>query len=346
MSNKENTSEEIDLGQLFKLIGEAFAKLFRFIVSIFKGIFHLIILFLQFIQKHFIKFAIAGVIGLGIGWYWDSVSEPVYRSSMVVEPNFNSAQQLYNNIQFYNELADKEENRALAQALVIGDSLAQTIKKITIESFSDNTQKIKQFSNFIQELDTVSRKLVDYRDYLDNFNDINSKFHKIQIEATSPTVAKKCQKAIVRSIENNEYFLLQKKVNEINISLRDSLVEKQLVEIDSLQNFYKKIKIAEANKPSGTTSINLAEKTSNSTSEIDLLLQAKLLKDEKVKLNNLRVNTENTINVISDFPRRGALVNDFFRSKKVLLPLILIGLVLFILIILSINTFLKNYNEK
>ncbi|MBQ4801429.1 hypothetical protein J8L88_01100 [Aquimarina sp. MMG015] len=347
MSNKENTSEEIDLGQLFRLIGDVFNKLMLFIRKTFYGLFHLVILFLQFIRLHFIKFVIAGVFGSVLGWYWDSVSEPVYVSSMVIEPNFSSAQQLYNNIEFYNELADKEENRVLSQELVIGDSLAKTIKGITIESFSDNTQKIRQFSSFIQELDTVSRKLVDYKDYLENFNDINSKFHKIQIKATSPIVAKKCQNAIVRSIENNEYFQLQKKVNDINIALKDSLIEKQLTEIDSLQGFYKKIKIVEANKPMGSTNISLSEQASNErNSEINLLLQSKSLQDEKIRLNNLQANTENTINVISDFPSRGALVNDFLRSKKFLLPLIFIGLLFFSLILLSLNKFLKNYNQN
>ncbi|WP_299434156.1 hypothetical protein [uncultured Aquimarina sp.] len=345
MSSKENTSEEIDLGQLFKLIGDGFNRLFTFIVNIFKGIFHSIILFLQFIRRHFLKFAIAGCVGLVTGWYWDSISEPIYGSSMIVEPNFNSVQQLYNNIEFYNELAIKRESKALAQALSIPDSFALTIKKIKIESFSDKTQKIRQFSEFIQELDTVSRKLVDYEDYLNNFNDINAKFHRIQIEATNPIAAKKCQKTIVRSIENNEYFLLQKNVNDVNIALRDSLIEKQLIEIDSLQDFYKKIKILEANKSVSSTSINLAKESSSSASEIDLLVQSKLLKEEKVRLNNLKANTKSTINVISDFPEKGALINDLVTQKKVLLPIAFIVLTFIALILLSINKYLKEYNK-
>ena len=40
MSNKENTSEEIDLGQLFKIIGDGFKKLFQLIGNIFKGLFN------------------------------------------------------------------------------------------------------------------------------------------------------------------------------------------------------------------------------------------------------------------------------------------------------------------
>ena len=123
MSNElpqPQASEEVDLGQLFKLIGNDFNKFFRFIASIFKGLFHLIILFLLFIQKHFIKFTVVGIIGLAIGIYLDLNKETNYISTMVVEPNFNSVQQLYNNIGFYNELAGAQDSTALAEAFIIG----------------------------------------------------------------------------------------------------------------------------------------------------------------------------------------------------------------------------------
>ncbi len=346
MSAQENTSEEIDLGQLFKLIGNTFDKFFRFLGNIFKGIFHFLIVFLQFIQKHFLKFAVAGVVGIAAGGYLDYSADKVYQSSMIVEPNFNSVQQLYNNIEFYNELAQEEEFEALEEALEIHDTLARSLKKFTIESFSDQTQKIKQFSEFIQGLDTISQKMVNYDDYLKNFNNINAKFHKITIEAKNAKVAKKCQSILLRSIENNQYFRLQKEINEINLALQDSIVARQLTEIDSLQKFYRKIKTLEASKPEGSTSINLGEGESKGTPEVELLSQIKLLKNELVVLNNKKANTQSTINIISAFPNKGVLINDFFKKKMVLLPIFLCGVVFVILMLLSINRFLKNYNPE
>ncbi len=346
MSNKENTSEEIDLGQLFTLIGNVFNKFFQFVGNILKGLFHYLIVFLQFVQRHFWKFTIAAFIGLIGGGYWDYVSEPVYKSSMVVEPNFNSVQQLYNNIEFYNELAEEEEYESLAEALKISLEDATSMKEFSIESFSDQTQKIKQFSDFIQELDTLSQKMVDYEDYLKNFNNINAKFHKITIESRNPKVAKNSQYAIVSSIENNQYFRLQKQINEVNLSLQDSIIGRQMEEIDSLQKFYRKIQTLEASKPEGATSINLAEGRSEKTPEIELLDQIKQLKTEIVELNDKKANTSNTINIISAFPNKGVLVNDFFKRKIVLLPLLLIGTVFLFLFLISLNTFLKGYGKE
>ncbi|MEW7279400.1 hypothetical protein ABW636_12470 [Aquimarina sp. 2201CG1-2-11] len=347
METRQNTSDEVDLGQLFEQVGKALNKFFRSIEYFFKRIFNVIMLFLKFLRTHFLKFILATIIGAIFGAYLDSKSLPIYRSSMIIEPNFNSAQQLYNNIEFYNQLAKQEETKALAEAFMISDEEAKHIKNIRIESFSDQTQRIKQFSEFISELDSISQKQVDYKDYLENFNNINAKFHKIEIEASNPEIARKCQKTIVTSIEYNEYFTLQKEINDRNIAVKDSIIIQQQKEIMGLQEFYKKLKILEAQKPDGrTTSISLAENQTENAVEIELLRQARELKDEKVEINNEKANTKNTINVISEFPFRGALVNDFLRKKIIVMPLVLIVLLFFILALIELNKFIINYNHK
>ncbi len=320
-----------------------FNRFFRFIASIFKGLFNLLIGFLLFIQKHFIKFAIAGIVGIGGGIYWDSVSDPVYRSSMVVEPNFNSAQQLYNNIEFYNELTKQEEFETLGNTLKISTEEAGNLKKFEVESFSDKSQKMQQFSEFIQSLDTISQKLVDYDDYLKNFNNINAKFHRITVEAENASIAKKLQDPIVKSIEANEYFKKQKEINDANIDLSDSLYQKQLIEIDSLQRFYREVKRLEAGKPEGTTSISMGGTKESDSDEIKLLEQEEIIKKGLVELNTEKANTQNTINVISNFPNKGVEIGDWYRRKMVLLPLLLIGLIFGFLILTELNKYLKKF---
>ena len=347
MTTKHNTSDEIDLGQLFIQLGNVLNKCLRSIENFFKRIFHVIMLFLGFLREHSVKLTLATIIGAIFGVYLDSKSLPVYRSSMIIEPNFNSAQQLYNNIGFYNQLAEQEENKALAEAFRISEEEAKHIKHIKIESFSDQTQRIKQFSAFISELDSISQKQVDYEDYLKNFNNINAKFHKIEIEASNSEIARKCQKTIVTSIEDNEYFTLQKEINDRYIAVKDSIITQQQKEIMDLQEFYKKLKILEAQKSNrGTTSINLAENQTENTVEIELLRQARELKDEKVEINNEKANTKNTINIISEFPFKGALVNDFLRKKIVVMPLVLIALLFFTLALIELNKFIINYDRK
>ena len=183
-------SEEVDLGQLFKLIGNAFNRFFRFIASIFIGIFHVIILFLIFLQKHFIKFAVIGIIGLATGIYIDLIKETKYISTMVVEPNFNSVQQLYNNVSFYNELAGAQDSIALSEAFNISKNEAASIKEFKVESYSDENQKVQLFDKFVRSLDTTTQKTIDMEAYLKNFNSLDARFHTISVIATNNSIGR------------------------------------------------------------------------------------------------------------------------------------------------------------
>ncbi len=347
MSDKQQqSSEEIDLGQLFQLIGNAFKKLFNFIASIFKGIFHFIMLFLLFIQKHFIKFVIAGVIGIGLGIYLDSKKEQKYISSMVVEPNFNSVQQLYNNIDFYNELAKAKDSVALSNALKITSTEAASIKELIIESYSDENQKIKLFDQFIRELDTTTVKNLDFEAYLKNFNTFDARFHKINLISTDSRVAKKAQPEIVKSISNNGYFKEQKATNDNNIILQDSIYKQQLDEIVSLQQLYKSVMEKEAAKEMQGTNINLAENSRSQSKEIELLKERDLLKEKIVKLNQERADKTSILNVISDFPTRGVELGGFVNQYKFILPILLVSLLLVFFLLLELNKALKQYNKE
>lgn len=340
-------SEEIDLGQLFKLIGDGFKKLFNFIGSIFNGIFGGIISFLLFIQRHFIKFVVAGVVGVAAGIALDITKEPVYVSTMVVEPNFQSSQQLYNNINFYNELTRSEDSVALAEALGIEVAEAATIKEFSVESYSDENQKVQLFDEFIKSLDSTTRKAIDMELFLENFNSFDAKYHNIVVKATNSMVAKKLQGPIISSISFNQYFLNLKNTQTKNIELQRGILANQMSEIDSLQLLYKNVMIKEADKPQQGTSISLGDQgTSQQSREMDLINKIDNIKQEMVTLNQLEANKSNILNVISDFPRRGVEEKGIFKSYKFLVPAFFIALLLFILSVLELNKFLKQYNAS
>ena len=344
--SSSSPSEEVDLGQLFQLIGNAFRKLFLFIGSIFKGIFGIILLFLFFIQKHFLKFVIAGVVGLAIGVYVDMTKEPEFISTMVVEPNFNSVQQLYNNVNFYNELAEAEDSTALAEALDISIREASSIKEFNVESYSDENQKVLLFDKFVRSLDTTTQKAIDMEAYLKNFNSFDARFHTISVTATNNGIAKKLQPSIINSISRNDYFNLQKEISDINIKLQDSIYTKQIIEIDSLQLLYKRVMLKEADKPMQGTNISLGENGNKENKELSLINKMEELKTSLVELNEEKANKSSILNVISAFPRKGVEVKGIFKSYKFIIPSLLIIFTLGILALLSLNTYLKNHKKE
>ena len=343
---QQNNSDEIDLGQLFQMIGRGFQKFFNFIASIFKGIFHLIMLFLLFVQKNIVVIGAALIIGGVGGFVLDSITPEKYISRMVVEPNFNSVQQLYNNIAFYNDLAKAQDSVALATALNITEHEAASIKEIFTDSYSDENQKIKLFDQFIKELDTTTIKAIDYENYLQNFNSMDARFHQISLISTDNRVAKKAPPAIINSISVNEYFKLQKRINDENLKLQEEIYKNQLAEIDSLQSLYRTVLVKEADKPMQGTSINLAEGGESKGRELALVQEKDVLKEKLVELNEERANKSTIINVISDFPTRGVELKGIWNSYKFKLPVFLLILVLGALALLELNRYLKTYNQK
>lgn len=342
----KNSSDEIDLGQLFQMIGRGFQKFFNFIGSIFKGLFHLIILLLLFIQKNIIVLASAAVIGAIGGYFLDNYLPEKYISKMVVEPNFNSVQQLYNNIDFYNDLAKAKDSSALATALNIGISDAASIKKIFVDSYSDENQKIRLFDDFIKELDTTTIKTIDFENYLKNFNSLDARFHQISVISTNNQVAKKMQDAIITSISVNDYFKLQKKINDENLDLQERIYNQQLREIDSLQKLYKTVLVKEADKPMQGTNINLAENGESQNKELALVQEREVLKERMVELNEERANKSSIINVISDFPSRGVEQKGLWNRYLFLLPIILLSLIVILLLTLRLNRYLSEYRTN
>lgn len=342
----QNTPDEIDLGQLFQVIGRGFQKFFNFIGNIFKGLFHLLMLFLLFLQKHFIILGTTLVLGGVAGYFLDTITPEKYVSKMVVEPNFNSVQQLYNNLDFYNDLAMAQDSSALATALNITEREAASIKEIFADSYSDENQKIKLFDEFIKELDSTTIKTIDFENYLKNFNSLDARFHQISVISTDNRVAKKMQPAIINSISVNDYFKLQKKINDENLKLQEEIYKQQLIEIDSLQSLYRTVLVKEADKPMQGTNISLAEGGESKNRELALVQEKDVLKEKLVELNEERANKSTIINVISDFPTRGVEMKGIWNSYKFKLPILLLVAMLAVLGIINLNKFLRTYKKN
>jgi hypothetical protein len=289
---------------------------------------------------------IVGIVGIALGFYLDSIKEPVFTSSMIVEPNFNSAQQLYNNIGFYNELAKAKDSVALSEALDISVAEAATIKELSVESYADENQKVQLFDAFVKSLDTTTRKTIDMEKYLKNFNSIDARFHTITVLATNNTIAKKVQPTILNSISRNIYFQLQQSTNDKNLDLQDSIYKKQLVEVDSLQRLYKRVMEKQAENPLQGTNINLGDNTTDDNKELALINQVDKFKESLVRLNLERANKSSILNVISAFPRQGVELKGFSNSYKLLIPVLLVGLLVGILALLQLNSFLIDYKTK
>lgn len=343
-TNKKNTEEEVDLGSLFVIIGRGFSKLFNFIAKIFKGLFHLLVLFLIFIKKHFIKLAIAGVLGGLIGGYFHFKKEDAYISSMVIQPNYKSAGQLYFGINYYNNLIKQEETNKLAEVFNISNEEAISLKKITIEPIINENDIINSFDEAMRKLDTLAVESYTFKDYKTAFTHIDYKFHVIEVTSADKDIFSLLKPAIVNILKNNEYFSRVVKLNVENYNRSDSIFRQDLSSLDSLSKVYMKAIIEESKKDFKGTNIDLGN-SENVDKELELYTTKRDINGAIIYNSRDRAERLEIVNVISDFQPVGEKVKGLENNLAVLGFVSFIGLMFFFLLLVELNKFLENYKK-
>ena len=227
-ANQKNNEEEVDLGSLFVIIGKGFSSLFNFIGNIFKGIFHFIISVLIFFKENIIKIGVSAIIGLVAGLFIEIKSPKKYGSELLVEPNFKSARQLYNNVSYYNDLVKQKDTAALQRTFNIDKESAASLKKFEIEPLRVDRDLINSYNDLILSVDTLTIKSYEYDNFKATFTDYDYKLHKVTVIAEKNNVFDKLDDVIISSVVNNAYFNRLKVLTNENLNAYDYTMAKIL----------------------------------------------------------------------------------------------------------------------
>ena len=337
--------EEIDLGSLFKIIGKGFSNLFNAIGNFFKGILHYLILLLIFLRNHALKLGLAIFVGAAIGLYLDLTKPKLYSSTMIVEPNFKSALQLYQNIDFYHELVKQKDSILLAETFQISVSEASKLKGFYIEPIRNENEKYEFFDDFIDEVDTTTVRNIDIEKFIKSFTDYDYKYHRIKVKSLSNTIFEKLNLPILSSIENNQYFNNQKIINNQNLLQNEKVLVKSLQEVDTLRRIYNEVLIAESKKIETGTNITLAQGTKK-TDELELFNESLRLNRELVENNKEKAETTEIMNVVSTFSKVGIKERNIVKKMTFILG-IEFGLIMLVFILFrQLNQVLQKYKPQ
>jgi len=348
MATKENQptpqDEEIDLGKLFQLIGRGFTKFYNFIASIFKALFHFLILILLFFRKHAIVLALSVIIGGVIGHFAENGNKK-YSSSMTVNPNFNSTRQLYKNINYFDDLVNVEDTIQLARIFNIKTSEAASLKSFEIEPLITNMHKLSAYDYFVKNTDTLTLKNVDFKSFIDKLTPFDYRNQVITVEAVESTVFSKLTQGILNSLSTNNYLVRLKNTKKENLNTEENLAKINLQQVDSLRKVYAKVMIKEAEKPFSGTNIDMATGKEKTNKELELFNIQNSIKDQFTKINDEKTASKNIINVISNFSKVGTKESIIHR-KPGEYAFGLFVLTLVVLLGLELNKFLKKYEVK
>ena len=336
---------DVDLGSLFKIIGKGFQNLFNAISRFFKGVFHYLILALVFARNNALKLGLAIFIGAAIGLYLDLTNPKQFSSTMVVEPNFKSTQQLYKNINYYHELVKQKDSVLLAKTLNIPVVEASKLKGFYIQPIINENEKYELFNNFSQEIDSALVKYINLKEFKKAFTKYDYKYHQIKVMSLNNTIFEKLSTPIINSVENNSYFKNQKKINDENLLQNEKVLIKSLQEVDTLRKIYNDVLITDARKTQTGTNITLAQGIKK-TQEIALFKESLELNEELIDNNIEKAETTEILNVISTFSEIGVKERSIFKKWTFLLGVGFSLVMLVFILLKQLNSYLKNYRSN
>ena len=344
----QNDSEEVDLGQLFKSIGNAFQKLINFIALIFKGLFHYLILIIRHFYKQIKWYALAGFSGLILGAVVDFNSDKLYGANMFLKTNFQSGYQVYENIKNLDELASEKDSVKIAEILGIKVSEAASLKGFYIDPDIDVNEKITMFNGFYKSLDSITRDETTYKEYVDQLSAYNFKNHRIGVASTDKTIFPKLRENFVQAISENTYLTKLLAVNQKNFDKEIETLTNQGKEVDGLVEKYLEIRKRESEKepiPGSGTNLYLG----NAQQSELLINEANLIKEKLEFETRIRVLTEakvkgeNIISILSDFPETGYDIQEWYEKNKFIFPALFIVITFLAFIFIRLGTFVRNY---
>ena len=343
-NSKSNNEEEVDLGSLFVIIGKGFSNFFNFIGNIFKGIFHFFISILIFLKENSFKIGIAAIIGFAVGIFLEVKSSDTYSSDMLVQPNYKSVSQLYNNINYYNDLVEQKDTLGIQNTFNLDKETAASLKEFSIEPIANENDIINAYNDFVLEVDTTTVSSYTFEDFKASFKDLDYKTHEINVIAEKNDVFNKLDEIIISSVVKNKYFSRVKELTNENLNRTDSLLRQNLSQVDSLRKVYMQVMIEEAKKQSNGTSIDLGGEK-RSTKELELFATKRSLNSELKNVVIDKSEKYEVVNVISNFQPVGYKIDGVSENKAVQFSILGILLMVLILLFTKINTYLGNYKK-
>ncbi|WP_282122578.1 hypothetical protein [Algibacter mikhailovii] len=308
-SKQPQHSEEVDLGQLFRLIGNAFERFFNFIGSIFNKLFLGFVWLVFFIKKHLLKLIISGAIGLGIGVFLEKTGEPVYKSFFTVKQNYDTGEDLYNTVSYFNDLVKQGDTITLGATLGVTPGEAAKILGFEVGSLISENERLKEYDTYIKTLDSTVASTINYQRYLLNDKEYDHKVQQISIKAKERNNFKLVFEKVVEGVNSNAYFKNEQAKDAEELHNRKLAIQTALVKSDSLQNTYKRVLEKSVEKESEIGITFEGNNSIDKTKEFDLYKNDLELRRELVQIERDIADKKDIIEIISSKQESGFIDN-------------------------------------
>ena len=317
----QHNSDEIDLGQLFQLIGKGFNKIFISLLRVF----------MYFKKNIFILLGLL-VLGAGIGYGLSKISTKKLKAEVIVKPTIESKNYLYD----------------------VVDEIQPNIKSKNIEFFNDIGLPVDNLEGFeisigpVDDGKVTSESEMKFLELLQNFDaesvagivraelqNKTSYTHRITFNYSKANNGQLFAEKVMDYINSNEYFDGLIEIYRENATSRIEENKKLLKQVDEIIVNYSKT-IAQNNSSSSTDRIVL-----DNQERIDItgLLKLKSFLIKEIESKKIELKNRTEIIRVVNFGKTQEDRKSFFGKEVILIPLILLGL-------FFLYSFLKYLNRK
>lgn len=326
MKDQHNHSnEEVELGFLFKTVGNFFRKIIK-----------LLFLIIAFFQKYFIINLILLVAGVVIGYFLDKDSDyvPTYENHVIVIPNFESVDYFYESIEGLNSKIRSNDTVYLNSILGNDSNL---LRGVQIEPIVD----IYNFASQSQQQIDVFRILFQNQELSEFVTDMTTskyfKYHRMNFSIHGNSRSEEVVQKVLDYFSNNTHFKEYQEISRANTELLIEENAKMIEQVDSLMQ----AAISYANKKDANQSVFI-----NDNSDLGMLIYRKQDILEK-RLDLLKQRKDEVVVIKKVSGDYNILKKGLFSfSNKVKLPLQLILIFSMIFFVRFVYKELKSISEN
>ncbi len=317
--NRSKNSDEIDLGQLFQLIGNGFNSIFKAFLRLF-----------VYLRKHALILLGLIVVGAGIGYGLNQIVSTKLKTEVIVKPQMDSKNYLYDVVDEI-QANIKAENTVFFNTIGIENidynGLEVTISRVNVSSDSESD---KQYLELLQSFDDTEAIADIVRAELQNKSSYN---HRISFFYKDAELGEDFAKKVMVYINNNSYFDGLLEIYRANAESRIEENKRLLEQIDLIIANYSK-KMAQQEDFTGNDRIVLDnQETVNITGLFNL--KNNLIQDIEAK--KIELEQRSDIIRVMNFGQTQEVKKSFFGKNIVIVPMLLLGLFFFFSIIKYLN---------
>ena len=349
MSNKlpeQPNNEEVDLVIIFRLLGRAFSKLFRAIGSFFHFIFRLVVFALKPIVENFKLISVVLIGAALVGYFVEKFKDPVYSSSMLVKPYYDSEYQLTTNINYFNSLIGSGNYKELSEIFEI-DSLTTAKQLLGFEiQIGPETQYdlIREYDEYMQSIDSTLVIEMTFEDFLEKRDILAGTIFSITANATENDIFPSLEKGFVKTFENEYSKKLKAKTDSIRRVKKQTFLQ-ELKRVQDIQETYLEIKKNESSKgeatyASGTIPL-VQEKTK--TREYDLFQEELRIRRAIRTIDEELLDKNEYYDILSRFEEVGTIQTSIFNKYTFIFPALIFVLMVLAYTFFRVFKFIKDY---